>query len=61
MSGIRRDPNTNAIINTDKSAYEQYMIAKKHALNNIELTKKVESMESELSDIRSLLQQLLNK
>lgn len=61
MNSIRRDENTNAIINTDKNAYEQYMIAKKHALNNIELTEKIKTMENELSDIKTLLQKLLNK
>lgn len=58
---IRRDPTTNAIINTDKSAYEQYMIAKKHALNNIELTHKVNNLENELQDIRNLISKLIDK
>jgi hypothetical protein len=61
MHNLKRDPSSNAIINTDKSSYEQYLMSKKNALSNIELSNKVSSIENELNEIKTLLIKLIDK
>ena len=60
-----RDPMTNAIINTNKSAYEEYI--KRRDIKKSE-SQKVEDLELELScikddlnEIKSLLRRLTNE
>ena len=55
---LYRDSKTNAIINTDKTAYNSYL----KSLSNKEKEKKeIEEMKNELSEIKTLLYQLLEK
>ncbi len=61
---LARDPETNTIVNVNKSEYDQY-IAKRIAKS--EKNQKVQSMEedlanvkSELNEIKSLLKELIN-
>tara|TARA_B100002019_G_C21152050_1_gene538746 strand:- start:38 stop:262 length:225 start_codon:yes stop_codon:yes gene_type:complete len=64
-SDLVRDPMTNAIINTNKSAYEEYI--KRRDIKKSE-SQKVEDLELELScikddlnEIKSLLRRLTNE
>mgnify|MGYP003110894964 FL=1 len=64
-SDLVRDPMTNAIINTNKSAYEEYI--KRRDIKRSE-SQKVEDLELELScikddlnEIKSLLRRLTNE
>ena len=64
-SDLVRDPVTNAIINTNKSAYEEYI--KRRDIKKSE-SQKVEDLELELScikddlnEIKSLLRRLTNE
>jgi hypothetical protein len=55
---LYRDSKTNAIINTDKTAYNSYL----KSLSSKEKEKKeIEEMKNELSEIKTLLYQLLEK
>jgi hypothetical protein len=55
---LYRDSKTNAIINTDKTAYNSYL----KSLSSKEKEKKeIEEMKNELGEIKTLLYQLLEK
>ena len=63
-SDLVRDPNTDQIINTNASAYQQYINRreqrkreKKKALN---VEEDLANLKSELSEIKSLLKELVN-
>lgn len=60
-----RDTETKAIIDVDYEAYEKYQLQKKERLNEKlkiqEFEQKLNRVESELSDIKSLLVQILEK
>lgn len=64
-NSLVRDPSTGAIINTNKSEYEQYMQARKLAEEREEKisqhTVEINNIKNELQDIKSLLLQLVNK
>jgi len=52
---LLRDPRTNAIINTNKSEYNQYIIQR-----NLkeEEQQKIQSLESEVTDIKNDLEEI---
>ena len=59
-----RDPNTDQIINTNTSAYQQYVnrrekrkIEKEKSLN---VEEDIANLKSELGEIKSLLKELVN-
>ena len=63
-SDLVRDPNTDQIINTNKSAYQQYVnrrekrkIEKEKSLN---IEEDIANLKSELGEIKSLLKELVN-
>ncbi len=53
---LYRDLNTGAIINTDRSAFEKYKKSR-NKFHNME--QEMDFMKGEISEIKSLLQQLL--
>jgi len=57
FSNLYRDENTGAIINCDSVEYEQYM-----STINSRITQKheLESMKKEMSEIKTLLKELIN-
>lgn len=55
---LYRDEYTGAIINTDVEEYRNYV----NAINNREQEKlEIEEMKKEISEIKSLLKELVNK
>jgi hypothetical protein len=55
---LYRDSKTNAIINTDRTAYNTYL----KSLSSKEKEKKeIEEMKNEISEIKTLLYKLLEK
>ena len=62
--GWYRDPQTNAIVNTNQSEYDKYMATynkrQKEKDKNLALQKEVSELKSEMSDIKSLLLTLVN-
>ena len=63
-SDLVRDPDTNQIINTNTTAYEQYINRRKQRKLEKEKSLTVESdlasLKSEMSEIKSLLKELVN-
>ena len=59
-----RDPHTDQIINTNASAYQQYINRREQRKREKEKSLNVEediaSLKSELSEIKSLLKELVN-
>ena len=59
-----RDPNTDQIINTNESAYQQYITRRQKRKSEKEKALTVEqdlaSLKSEMSEIKSLLKELVN-
>lgn len=52
-----RDPETNAVINTNDQAYENYMKSKR--LRNSR-KKEIEELKSEISEIKNMLKCLID-
>ena len=56
--------NTNAILNTNKSGYEEYLtiaLAKQKEQNKVEdLERNLDTIKEEINQVKSLLQELLN-
>ena len=59
------DTKTNAIINNDKKGHEQYLALKRAKSKEIDkvqtLEQDIQGLKSDLSDIKSMLGQLLDK
>ena len=59
-----RDPNTDQIINTNKSAYQQYVTRRaKRKLEkekSLSVEEDISNLKSELGEIKSLLKELVN-
>lgn len=61
VNGIVRDLTTGALLNTDKNALEAYKIAKKKNAEMDYLKEKVDSMETEMIQIKNLLTKIVEK
>ena len=64
-ANLRRDPNSNAIVDVDETAYGRYL-AQKAARQQQEsrishLEDSINKVESDISDIKNLLTRLLEK
>ena len=63
-SDLVRDPNTDQIINTNTTAYEQYMNRRKQRKlekeKSLTIEDDLESFISEMNEIKSLLRELVN-
>lgn len=55
-----RDNTTGAIINTDKSSFEEVRRIRSNNLNMRKLYSDVEDLKCELADIKTLLQKLIS-
>ena len=59
-----RDPESNCIINTNKSEYEQYLARKKQKQNEVNkvdnLERDISTLRSEITEIKDLLRSLVN-
>lgn len=62
---LRRDSQTNAIIDVDTDSYSQYIRQKQERISQRErfqqLEERINNFESDISDIKSLLTRLLEK
>ena len=57
-SDLIRDLESNAVINTDKTAYKNYILLKNQKLKEKE---RLDKLENEVGEIKSLLKQLVDK
>ena len=53
--GLVRDPRTNAILNTNKSEYDEYIKARK---KNRSKSERVEQLETDVNDIKNDLNEI---
>ena len=64
-SDLSRDPNTQAIINRDRSAYENYMARKKTLeKKNSEfdtMKEELDNVKSDIGDIKDMLSSIVQK
>lgn len=56
-----KDPATGFVINTDESMYKTILAHRKSEKNARAVKDKVDTLESELRDIRALLKQVVNR
>lgn len=65
VAGLYKDPSTNTFINMNQSEIEQARTRKQNRLKQkeeeIEMKNRIDSMEEDISSIKSMLQQLLEK
>ena len=64
-AGLYKDPTTNTFINKNKNELESARQRKKNQLkkkeDEMEMKNRIDSMEEDISDIKSMLKQLLEK
>lgn len=58
--GFFKDTETGAIINKNEMDYEKFKAAREEIKKNKQMAVKIDSLENELKDIKSLLLQLVN-
>lgn len=56
-----KDPSSGFIINTDESMYKTILAHRRSEKNARAVKDKVDTLESELRDIRALLKQVVNR
>ena len=65
ISGLYKDPSKNTFINMNESEIQQSRMRKKNRLKKKEeemkMKNRIDSMEEDISDIKSMLKQLLEK
>lgn len=55
---LKRDPETNAIVNTNNQGYEEYI---RNRENRQSQQEEIASIKQEIAELKSLLLQVLNK
>jgi len=55
-----KDSHTSAIINIDRNGYNRFKLERDKAMQMQNLSHQVDSLQTEMQDIKRLLQQLLN-
>jgi len=56
--GLIRDLDTNAVINNDKTAYQNYVQLREQKLKE---QQRIENLENEVGEIKNLLNKILDK
>ena len=55
-----KDPHSFAIINTDNTAYQQFLLERERMRRIDQLENQVKTLSSDIGDIKQLLTQLVN-
>lgn len=55
---LYRDPNSHAIINTDKNAYENYIEARNRKLSERE---EIENLKTDIAELKDMMRLLIEK
>lgn len=53
-----RDPNSQAIINTDKNAYENYLEARNRKLSELN---EIETLKNDVAELKDMMRLLIEK
>jgi hypothetical protein len=57
---LRRDPHSKAIVSVDKEEYRAYLNRKQKNERLVHLENKMFDLQNDISDIKNLLQQIVN-
>ena len=57
-SNLVRDTKSGAVINNDTTAYQNYIATREHKLKE---KNRIENLENEVSELKSLIRDLINK
>lgn len=57
-SNLYRDPNSTAIVNTDRDAYQNYLDARNRKLQERD---EIETLKNDVAELKDLMMQLLQK
>jgi hypothetical protein len=60
-NGLYKDPTTGLIVNRESTERERYRIARNQSIRSMSTEYELQQMKGEIDEIKSLLQQLLNK
>jgi hypothetical protein len=60
-SNLYKDPQTGLIVNRESIERQRYRIAKQQALMNIDSQYQIEMLKQEVNELKTFLQQLVNK
>jgi len=60
-SDLRKNMETGAVVNTDRTAYERYMQSKKQHQKLNTTVEDINNLKQEISEIKTLLKELLKK
>ncbi|WDS61282.1 hypothetical protein SBM3_00203 [Synechococcus phage S-BM3] len=60
-SDLRKNMDTGAVVNTDRTAYERYMQSKKQHQKLNTTVEDINNLKQEISEIKTLLKELLKK
>lgn len=55
---LYRDPNSQAIVNTDSSAYEAYLEAKNRKLSELN---EIETLKNDVAELKDMMRLLIEK
>ena len=61
IPGYVKDPVSKVVINRNTYEFDQYLAGRRKVIELNSLNKKVEDMGSELTEVKALLQKLLDK
>jgi hypothetical protein len=60
-NNLYKDPQTGVIVNRETVDRQRYRIAKQQAMMNIDAQYQISMLKQELGELKTLLQQLVNK
>lgn len=60
VNGVVRDPNTNAIINTNISEYERILQQRSQARQAQAIQSQIDNLRNEFIELKEMLKQVLN-
>jgi hypothetical protein len=61
LENYKRDVRTNAVLNTDAAAYENYKIKRDASLKQKHLEQQVTDLRNEMTEIKDLLKLLIQR
>lgn len=60
-NNLQREGHSKAILNVDRASYQQYLLARNSKKNKEIIDNRLDSLESDINEIKNLLVKLLDK